>query len=121
VYVRLKPNDNCKKGLVKQKLSDRSYAVEVGVNSYRRNREHMIPFQSKTVAVFDNLGDGTEPIESTKMQKQDDDVRASKMKVNLDEQPPAPRVEGMGVETSVETARPKRETCKPRWLNDYME
>jgi hypothetical protein len=46
----------------------------------------MIQFQSKT-AVFDNLGDGRE--------RQDDDVRASEMQANLDEQPPAPRVEGI--------------------------
>jgi hypothetical protein len=39
-YVRLKPNDNCRKGLVKQKLSDRSYVVEVGKNLYSGNREH---------------------------------------------------------------------------------
>jgi hypothetical protein len=68
------------------------YGVEVGENLYRRNREHMIPFQSKT-AVFDNLGDGKEPIESAITKKQNDDVGASEIQANLDEQPPAPLVE----------------------------
>jgi hypothetical protein len=92
VYVRLKPNDKCRKKLHKQKLLDRSYGVEVGENFYRRNREHMIPFQSKT-AVFDNLGDGKEPIESAITKKQNDDVGASEIQANLDEQPPATLVE----------------------------
>jgi hypothetical protein len=67
VYVRLKPNDNYRKELVR--------------NSYRRNREHMIPFQSK-IAVFDNLGEGKEPIESAITQRQDDDVRSCEMQAN---------------------------------------
>jgi hypothetical protein len=84
VYVRLRPNDNCRK-----EWSSRNFRIEVMHqlrwvrNSYRRNRQYMIPFQSKT-AVFDNLGDGKEPIESTITQRQDDDVRASEMQANLD-------------------------------------
>jgi hypothetical protein len=42
-----------------------------------------------------------------------DDVRASEIQADLVEQPLAPRVERMRVETAVGTVRPKRETRKP--------
>jgi hypothetical protein len=106
----------CRKGLVKQKLSDKSYSVEAGENFSRRNWEHMMPFQSKT-AVFRSLGDGKESIESATTQRQENDIEPSEMLANLDEQPPAPLVERL----QVETAKPKMETRKLRWLNDYME
>jgi hypothetical protein len=51
----------------------------------------MMPFQSKT-AVFRNLGDGKESIESETTQMHKIDVGASEMQANLDEQPAAPLV-----------------------------
>jgi hypothetical protein len=100
----------------------RNYAVEVGDFSYRRNREHMIPFHSKT-AVFDNLKDGKESVKSAITQRQNEDVGASEMQVDMDEQPPARLVvERMRVEmAAAETARLKRATRKPRWLNNNIE
>jgi hypothetical protein len=72
--------------VVKQKLSDRSYAVEVGEKILQEKSaiHDTIPIKVSKTAVFDNLGDGKEPIESTITQRQDDDVRASEMQANLD-------------------------------------